>query len=55
LVFAFISRGLRAYWNCITPLALLDFGVKKELLSKLGGLNLFLGLFGSIAFSKFSF
>lgn len=55
LTFSFISRGLKAFWSCITPLALLDLGIKRDLLSTLGGLNMLLGLFGSIAFSKLNF
>jgi hypothetical protein len=55
MVFSFISRALKAYWSCITPLALLDLGIGREILSTLGGMNMFLGFFGSLAFSKLNF
>jgi hypothetical protein len=55
LIFSFISRGLKAYWPCVTPLALLDLGFNKETLSYLGAIGMFLGFISSLLFSKFKF
>ena len=55
LIFSFTSRLLKAYWPCITPLALLDLGISKETLSYLGGLSMFLGFLSSLLFSKLNF